>query len=414
MTSEASDEKQALLDEINKNVPQGVDWKRGAIRYLGELIDTQGVHAERYHLIKPFVGGPDFSPFYADMHKLLNLLERLGLPMKSSFLDVACGPGWVSHYIGKLGHTVLGIDISEELIEIARRRIESDPFPAYPEAPYHVEFMVHDIERGPLAAGSLFDAAILESCLHHFYDPISALENVSPSLKPDGVIAILEGTAPEPGSQYEKDNLKIMREYHTLERPYTREQMARMLRLTGFTHFEFYYPIDGFFARTPEVADAMRERILLGHEWNIVVASRSADRMRRLSDTFVESAGAEPRVEFIRGFYAEEQAGDGSGFRWSKVESTVRLSNAAEAEVRISSHLPSIARREQKVFIYIEGRLERTVTLSSDRESASARLCCHSDNATIEFASDSVFSPLWFGEKDSRMLSFMVQIVSLK
>ncbi len=409
-----SKEHRDFLTEINQHVPKGVDWKRGAIEYLGQLIEAEGPQAERYHLIKPFLGGPDFGHFFADMYKLLNLLARLDLPMKSSFLDVACGPGWISHYIGKLGHTVLGIDISEEMIEIARRRIAADLFPAYPEAPFDVSFIVHDIENGPLSVRTLFDAAVLESCLHHFYDPIAVLMNVAQNLKSDGLIAIMEGRAPEVRSCYHKDNLEIMDKYHTLERPYTREQMIRLLRLTGFGHYEFYYPVNGFFAQMPETASSVADQILNGDQWNVVIASRSLESMKRLSERFESSSETGDRIQLVRGFYGEERGPDGLVFRWSRAQSSIALSDVNEIELVVSSHLPRVANREQGVFIYIDNVLNRRLALSTQQEAVSIRLTRLTNNSRIDFFSDSVFSPRWYGEEDERMLSFMIRVVSVK
>jgi len=407
-----SEEHNDLLKEINRDIPRDVDWKRGAIEYLGQMIEAHGMHAERYHLIKPFLGGPDFGPFFADMHKLLNLLAKFNLPSKSSFLDVACGPGWISHYIGKLGHTVLGIDISEEMIEIAKRRIAADPFPAYLDTPFDVSFVVHDIEDGPLEAKTLFDAAVFESCFHHFYDPIAVLLNVAENIKSEGLIAIIEGKAPEVGSCYQKGNLELMEKYRTLERPYTREQIVRMLRLSGFVHYEFYYPINGFFAQTPETASSVADRILNGQEWNVVIASRSLERMKRLSETFTTSSETSDRIKFVRGFYGLETGPDGLEFRWSKARSSVALSDIDEMEFVISSHLPGTAGKEQEVFIYADNVLKKRFALSTGQESVTIRLTGLTDISRVDFFSDSVFSPRWYGEKDERMLSFMLRVVS--
>jgi len=409
-----SKEHRDLLTEINRDIPRDVDWKRGAIEYLGQLIEAQGVHEERFHLIKPFLGGPDFGHFFTDMHKLLNLLAKFDLPMRSSFLDVACGPGWISHYISKLGHTVLGIDISQEMIEIAKRRLAADPFPAYPDSPFDVSFVVHDIEERPLGIETLFDAAVFESCLHHFYDPIAALMNVAENLKSDGLIAIIEGKAADVGSCHHKDNLEIMAEYHTLERPYTREQMIRLLRLTGFGHYEFYYPINGFFAQTPETASGVKDRILNGDEWNAVVASRSLERMKRLSESFTRSSESGDKVRFVDGFYGKERGPDDLEFRWSKAQSSIALSSVSEIELVISSHLPQIAGREQEVFIYVDNVLNKRFALSTQQEAVSIRLTGLTNNSRMDFFSDSVFSPRWYGDEDERMLSFMLRVVSAK
>ncbi|MBN2208847.1 MAG: class I SAM-dependent methyltransferase [Candidatus Coatesbacteria bacterium] len=414
MALKHSREQTDLLTEINQDLPKDVDWKRGAMEYMGQQIEEQGASAERYHLIKPFEGGPKFDHFYVNMHKLPNLLEKLDLPMRSSFLDVACGPGWLSHYLGKLGHTVLGFDISDKMIEIAKRRMAADPFPPYPEAPFDVSFFVHDIEDAPLSVETLFDAAVLESCLHHFYDPVAALENVARNLKPEGLIAIIEGVAPEACSCCRKDDLEIMDKYRTLERPYTKKQMIRLLRLTGFEYHEFYYPINGFFAQTPEAANSVKDRILNGREWNLIIASKSLERMKQLSETFARFCETGDKFRYAQGFYGEETGPEGLKFRWSGAESSITISNVDEMEFVIESHLPRIAGRQQEVFIYIDNVLSERLALSTQQEAVTVLLNRLIDNSRIDFLSDSVFSPRWYGEEDERMLSFMLRVVSVK
>ena len=243
----SNSEEQQLLAEVNSYLPPGVDWKAGAITYLRELIHKEGSHNQLYHLIKPFIGGPDFNPFFLEMYAFLNMLEKLALPMQSSVLDVACGPGWTSHYLAKLGHKVCGIDISEDLIKIARKRIESEPFRVYEDKPFSAKFLVQDIELHELDENTLYDVAFFESALHHFYNPVQALRNVSKNLKPDGVICVRESVAPAPGTIYFDKHMELMKKYHTLERPYTRDQMIRLLRVTGYNYFEFFAPVNGFF-----------------------------------------------------------------------------------------------------------------------------------------------------------------------
>src|ERR1044071_3273319 len=53
-----------LLAELNADLREGVDWKQGAITYLREIVASGGPDEERFHLVKPFVGGPDYAPFW--------------------------------------------------------------------------------------------------------------------------------------------------------------------------------------------------------------------------------------------------------------------------------------------------------------------------------------------------------------
>ena len=48
------------------------------------------------------------------------LVEQLGLPPGARVLDVGCGPGRHAHALGRRGYDVVGVDISERFIALAR------------------------------------------------------------------------------------------------------------------------------------------------------------------------------------------------------------------------------------------------------------------------------------------------------
>ena len=267
-----------FLSEINQYLPKNIDWKEGARKYLNNLL-KDNPHTERYHLIKPFLGGPDFSTFFEEMSTFLNMLQKLNLPMKSYILDVGTGPGWTAHFLGKLGHRVLGIDISQELLDIAKTRIQSDPFPPYLDVPFDVKFRLHDIEADPIETDEPFDVAICDSVLHHLYDPILALKHISLCLKKTGRLVILEGTGPSWGGLSHKHQ-ELMKKYNTLERPYTREQIKQLLSLTNFKWFTFYISINGFLEQNEEIGRELRARIKMGENYNYVIALQDEETFR--------------------------------------------------------------------------------------------------------------------------------------
>ena len=63
-------------------------------------------------------------------HPPLSALERfLGLlPRRALVLDVGCGPGHHACHISERGHQVFGVDISENMLRIARSRVRSVQF----------------------------------------------------------------------------------------------------------------------------------------------------------------------------------------------------------------------------------------------------------------------------------------------
>jgi SAM-dependent methyltransferase len=73
-----------------------------------------------------------------------NLTHYLNLPNNAKVLDLACGKGRHSIYLNQLGFTVLGVDLSENSIEVANKNANET-----------LHFEVHDM-REPV--GDKFDA----------------------------------------------------------------------------------------------------------------------------------------------------------------------------------------------------------------------------------------------------------------
>jgi ubiquinone/menaquinone biosynthesis C-methylase UbiE len=88
--------------------------------------------------------------------------------------------------LAKLGYQVTGVDVCEDLLAMARQRIREDR-----HLRVEPQFVVADIEAEPIKYGE-FEAAIFESCFHHFQNPIAALRHVAASLAPEGVVVLTE------------------------------------------------------------------------------------------------------------------------------------------------------------------------------------------------------------------------------
>jgi SAM-dependent methyltransferase len=173
----------------------------------------------------------------------------LDLPGRARVLDVACGSGWVSHFLARMGYDAHGFDICPDMIELTKRRLREDPLLAAAGAEgLEGRFFVLDAEREglPAALRGTLDAAVMESCVHHFLDPVSALSNIAAGLKEDGIAVVIEGENRQ--GPIRPEYLAVMREFDTLERPYTRSQMERMLPLVGLPAFRFLGRVNGWFS----------------------------------------------------------------------------------------------------------------------------------------------------------------------
>jgi SAM-dependent methyltransferase len=225
-------------------------FKRNAEEYTAKLTDWQ-----HHHLFtKPFytVEGEVDLAHLRHFHDVGHLLTALDLPYGSPILDVACGPGWLSEVFYRFGYDVTGIDISEDLLQIANRRIEGLPFPpVHPPGPTpSIRFLKRDVETEILP--ERFSGIVLYDCLHHFVDTAAVLRNLKAMLAPGGRLVIVEGAMPQRGSEGERDLLAETAAHGTLESPFSPEGLDAALAQAGFATRRRYLVLDGLFEPTRE------------------------------------------------------------------------------------------------------------------------------------------------------------------
>jgi 2-polyprenyl-3-methyl-5-hydroxy-6-metoxy-1,4-benzoquinol methylase/glycosyltransferase involved in cell wall biosynthesis len=240
----------------------GIDYKQAAIEYLGELSEER-----RHHLrTKPFYNLANKPAKYQgegmdeDTHRhfcdFANMSIALALPPHSRILDVGCGSGWLSEYFARLGYVVKGIDISPDLIEMSRLRVDRVPYGVDHETPLHCTFEVHDIELAPLK--EKFDAIVCYDSLHHFEDERAVMRHLAAMLDVGGMLFILEGERPPAGSPGEEELLAVMREFRTLESPFDSRYLRQLLDENGLAIVGDYVSVNGLFSRESFDGDRLR------------------------------------------------------------------------------------------------------------------------------------------------------------
>ncbi len=232
---------------------EGIDYKRAAIDYLGALSEER-----RHHLrTKPFYNLANKPARYkgegmdADTHRhfcdFANIAMELALPPGSRILDVGCGSGWLSEYFARLGYAVKGIDISPALIAMSRERVAGLAYGVDHQTPLRCDFEVHDIELAPLS--EKFDAIICYDSLHHLEDERAVFRNLSAMVDVGGLLFILEGQKPPSGSQSEAELLNVLREFGTLESPFSVNYLRKLISDNGFAVVGDYVSVNGLFER---------------------------------------------------------------------------------------------------------------------------------------------------------------------
>src|SRR5206468_1796371 len=146
-------------------------------------------------------GGDDFTTFehvgwerVADKyHSVWSSLTRQFIPHLisaaqvspgMSLLDVACGPGYVSAAVKRLGAVPTGIDFSEKMVAIAKQM--------FPEIP----FAHGDAQDLPLRDAS-FDRVLTNFGLLHVSDPERACAEACRVLKPKGQLGFSVWAGPD-------------------------------------------------------------------------------------------------------------------------------------------------------------------------------------------------------------------------
>jgi 2-polyprenyl-3-methyl-5-hydroxy-6-metoxy-1,4-benzoquinol methylase len=231
---------------------EGIDYKQAAIDYPARL-DGERLHYLRtkpfYHLAnKPLKFAGDGMDVETHRHfcDFANMAVALELPAGARILDAACGSGWLSEYFGRMGYDVTGIDISPQLIEICEQRVAALPSIDHQQE-IRCRFRVHDIEVGPL--DEQFEAIICYDAMHHLEDAGNAIKHLSAMLPVGGLLFILEGNRPAPGSATEAELAEVMRKYGTLESPFDRDYLGQLLDDAGFAVAADYISVNGLFNR---------------------------------------------------------------------------------------------------------------------------------------------------------------------
>lgn len=126
----------------------------------------------------------DYRPNYFPVLKSLGLSEeqlRVFAKDKSA-LEVGCGGGHISLYLGDFFRTVTGADISEQSLRLARENCTKE----------NVTFLQADLfdKQFLNAHRAAYDFVLCYGVLHHTHDPQKGFERLVQLLKPGGTIVI--------------------------------------------------------------------------------------------------------------------------------------------------------------------------------------------------------------------------------
>ena len=166
-------------------------------------------------------------------HLIRKVVEKMDIQPGQSILDLGSGTGrndsFIAQKIGLEG-SILGLDISKEMLNLSRKRCQSYP---------NVEFREQRIEM-PLTYQGEFDKVFISIVLHGFEDAqkVGIISNAYRALKPGGLFYILD---------YNEVNLErlwfplrwaFIRGECQLASEFLKLDLKGMLSSQGFTSFE--------------------------------------------------------------------------------------------------------------------------------------------------------------------------------
>ncbi|MFY8148271.1 MAG: class I SAM-dependent methyltransferase [Prochlorococcaceae cyanobacterium] len=196
--------------------------KLDEVNYLSTLAAVHNISiqdAEAYHIKKSY-SDPERAQYLMDISQILKLLPAPPLRL----LDVGAGSGWTSKMFALYGYNVVGIDISPDMINLAKQLCKDTS---------SVDFWVTDYELG-LDIGE-FEYTVIHEALHHADAPGAVIKSIYSSLVPGGVLVTVE-----PGRGHAEASQEIMRRYGKTEKDMEFEFQNEFMRVAGFSAVKQY------------------------------------------------------------------------------------------------------------------------------------------------------------------------------
>jgi ubiquinone/menaquinone biosynthesis C-methylase UbiE len=185
--------------------------------YLGRVLAQPMSHLGASWLIRPERD---------DEENASESFLQLNLEPGMTVCDLGCGNGyWTIPMARKVGSEgrVLAVDIQKEMLQQLRERSARFNF-------HHVEPILGEVDNPNLPAGEV-DLLLMVDVYHEFSHPESMLWAIRRSLKPTGVVALLEYREEDPSvpikplhkmskqqimKEYQRNGFKLVREYNKL------------------------------------------------------------------------------------------------------------------------------------------------------------------------------------------------------
>jgi predicted methyltransferase len=176
----------------------------------GYAAGAQQAHSTKPRLFPPenlgLLEGPDRDAW----QRPDQIMDALQIGESSVVADLGAGGGWftvrLARAVGPNGR-VYAEDIQPQMIQAIERRIQRDGLTKN-------VWTVRGTPTDPKLPAGALDAVLIVDAYHELEDPVALLKNVRTSLKPTGVVAVInfksDGGGPGPGMEDRVDADKVV------------------------------------------------------------------------------------------------------------------------------------------------------------------------------------------------------------
>jgi SAM-dependent methyltransferase len=199
--------------------------KLGEINYIENLSKVRGIspaEVEEYHLRKPFINHRR-GWYVMDLGQIIKLLPN----PPARLLDLGIGSGWTSKYLALSGYDVVGLDIAESMISLARKNCAGLGNITLQVCDYEIE-----IDFG------LFDCALIYDALHHATNEGRLIKNVYNALKTGGKLLTAE---PGRGHSLSENTRQVVQDFGVTEKDMEFKLQKTFMEDAGFSEIRQYY-----------------------------------------------------------------------------------------------------------------------------------------------------------------------------
>jgi 2-polyprenyl-3-methyl-5-hydroxy-6-metoxy-1,4-benzoquinol methylase len=122
------------------------------------------------------------NPWVSDEQRIARLVSAARLSGTERVLDIATGPGYIAEAFAKNSREVVGLDLTEAMLDIARARTKDRGVKS-------ISFRTGDAQNLPFEEGE-FDVVVCRLALHHVQQPAKVVNGMARVCRRDGMVLV--------------------------------------------------------------------------------------------------------------------------------------------------------------------------------------------------------------------------------